>query len=54
MAPPHSGQMQFKIEDLTSSLRKLRLSNICLLYLALANLRLCIGHRTCSIVSFVH
>jgi len=33
MAPPHSGQMQFKIADLIS-FGKLRLSNIRLLYIA--------------------
>ena len=34
MAPPHSGQMQFTIADLTASLPKLRLCNIRPLYVA--------------------
>ena len=47
MAPPHSGQMQFKIADLIS-FGKLRLSNIRLLYIARELVLFGSGHRTRS------
>lgn len=55
MAPPHSGQMQFTIADLTSSLPKLRLCNIRPLYVARQiSVLTALRHRTCLTLLFVY